>query len=81
LKRDPALDRLLAEAVEAASGDDGWARLSTVGSNLSRLASDFDPRTWGFKKLKDLVGAHPLYEVRSRRTGEGKAPQAYMRHL
>ncbi len=80
LTRDEGLDRLLAEAVDAASGDDGWARLSTVGSNLSRLASDFDPRTWGFKKLRDLVAAHPHYEVRQRRTGEGKTPQAYVQH-
>lgn len=79
LKRDGKLDRLLAEAVDVASGDDGWARLSIVGSNLSRLASDFDPRTWGFKKLKDLFAAHPVYELRSRPTGEGKSPQAYVR--
>nr|NLI49316.1 NYN domain-containing protein [Propionibacterium sp.] len=81
LTRDATLDRLLAEAVEAASDDDGWARLSGVGSNLSRLASDFDPRTWGFRKLKDLFDAHPLYELRSRLTGEGKTPHAYVRHV
>lgn len=80
LRRDRNLDRLLAEAVDAASGDDGWARLSSVGSNLSRLASDFDPRTWGFKKLRDLLDAHPQYEVKQRPTGEGKTPQAYVRH-
>ena len=79
LRRDPKLDRLLAEAVDAASGDDGWAHLGAVGSNLSRLSSDFDSRTWGFAKLKDLVNAHPCYRVESRPTGEGKTPNAYVR--
>lgn len=80
LKRDRKLDRLLAEAVDVAAGDDGWAHLGAVGSNLSRLASDFDSRTWGYSKLKDLMNAHPDYEVKSRPTGEGKTPNAFVRH-
>lgn len=59
--------------------DDGRANLGAVGSNLSRLASDFDSRTWGFAKLKDLMVAHPSFDVESRPTGEGKAPNAYVR--
>ena len=81
LKGDRTLDRLLAEATEAAAGDDGWAQLGTVGSNLSRLASDFDPRTWGFRKLKDLMDAHPHYQVKARATGEGKTPQTHVRRV
>ena len=69
LKRDDALDKLLAEAVNAAAGDDNWANLGAVGSNLSRLASDFDSRTWGFAKLKDLFVAHPDYKVQSKANG------------
>jgi len=79
LKRDAALDRLLAEAVGSAAGDDGWANLGAVGSNLSRLASDFDSRTWGFSKLKDLMSAHPDYVVQSRSPAEGKTPSAHVR--
>lgn len=78
-KKDPALDKLLAEAVDTASGDDGWANLGAVGSKLSKLASDFDTRTWGFAKLKDLMDAHPSYEVASRKAGDGKASNAYVR--
>jgi len=52
--------------------DDGWAHLGTVGSNLSRLASDFDTRTWGYAKLTDLLKAHPNYDVLSRSPGDGK---------
>lgn len=78
-KPDERLNTLLAEALEAASGDDGWATLSVLGSNLSRLASDFDPRTWGYGKLKDLMAAHPDYLVQSRPTKDGKNPVAQVR--
>ncbi len=79
LKGDAKLAKLLSEAVETAADDDGWAHLGAVGSNLSRLASDFDSRTWGFAKLKDLMVAHPSFDLESRKTGDGKAPNAYVR--
>ena len=79
LAPDAELDRLLAEAFEGAVDDDGWARLSDVGSNLSRLASDFDSRTWGFTKLRDLLQAHPRYQVKSRASGAGRSAQVYVR--
>lgn len=69
LMRDAFLDKLLAEAVDAAAGNDNWANLGAVGSNLTRLASDFDSRTWGFAKLKDLFGAHPDYVVKTKPNG------------
>jgi hypothetical protein len=72
LKRDPKLDVPLREAVDAASDDSGWADLGAVGSNLVRLASDFDPRSWGFRKLKDLVAAHPGYQLDERTTPDGR---------
>ena len=79
VKHDPTLDKLLSEAVDPAAGDDGWAHLGVVGSNLSRLASDFDTRTWGYAKLKDLMEAHPSYEMTARKAGEGKQQNAYVR--
>jgi len=76
---DARLDKLLAEAVDTAAGDDSWAHMGAVGSNLSRLASDFDSRTWGFAKLSGLLEAHPAYTVEFRSTGEGKPPNAFVR--
>ncbi|TJW00900.1 MAG: hypothetical protein E5W97_27515 [Mesorhizobium sp.] len=35
--------------------DDGWVSLGQLGNLLANLAPDFDPRTYGFKKLSDLV--------------------------
>ena len=77
LKRDRKLDTLLREAVDSASDDSGWASLGAVGNNLVRLASDFDPRSWGFRKLKDLVAAHPDYQL-DERTPPGGGPTALL---
>ncbi len=79
LTKDPVLDKVLAEAVRASIGDDGWANLGAVGSNLARLKSDFDTRSWGFAKLTDLMDAHPSYEVTQRAFGEGRQPSAFVR--
>lgn len=79
IKRDAKLDALLAEAMDAATDDDGWARLSTVGSNLSRLASDFDTRSWGFAKLKDLMDAHPGYVLELWKDEAGQQGTLYVR--
>jgi hypothetical protein len=43
------------EALEQSSDDSGWAHLGTFGSYLNKLKSDFDSRTYGYKKLSDLV--------------------------
>lgn len=75
LTGDVGLDKLLTEAVDAAAGDDNWANLGAVGSNLSRIASDFDSRTWGFSKLKDLFVAHPGYTVESKSYGVRVKPK------
>ena len=78
-KRDRKLDGLLREAVDAASDDSGWAHLGSVGNNLVRLASDFDPRSWGFRKLKDLVAAHPGYTLEERTPAGGGSPNLLVR--
>lgn len=69
---DKELNALIKEAVNTAARDDDWAYLGAVGSNLSRIASDFDSRTWGYSKLRDLMDAHPAYEVRLRAPEQGK---------
>src|SRR5271169_4587051 len=43
--------------------DDGWAPLGEVGKQLANLASDFDPRNFGFRKLSDLVRKTGAFEV------------------
>jgi hypothetical protein len=45
----------MVSALEQSVDDTGWAQLGTFGSYLSKLKPDFDARTWGYKKLSDLV--------------------------
>ena len=44
-------------------GEDGWVLLGMIGNQLANLAPDFDPRTYGHKKLSDLVRNVPVFEV------------------
>lgn len=43
--------------------EDGWVPLGAVGTQLANLASDFDPRTYGFRKLKDLIRKTGAFEL------------------
>lgn len=43
--------------------EDGWVPLGSVGTQLANLASDFDPRTYGFRKLSDLVRKTGTFEL------------------
>ncbi len=46
---------LLNKAMMLLESEDGWVNLGTVGQRLAIIASDFDARTYGHKKLSDLV--------------------------
>ena len=46
---------LLNKAIAQMETEDGWVGLGVVGQHLANIASDFDPRTYGYRKLSDLV--------------------------
>lgn len=74
LKRDKGhLANLFRNAIDACSDDDGWAQLGPVGSNIAKQAPEFDPRNYGHRKLKDLVKAMKLFELREDSVGPGHA--------
>jgi hypothetical protein len=80
LKKDKGhLANLFRNAIDAYSDDDGWAQLGTVGSNIAKQAPEFDSRNYGFKRLKDLVKAMGLYELREESEGPGHAKMIYIR--
>jgi uncharacterized LabA/DUF88 family protein len=54
---------LIREAVSGTENDDGWAKLSRVGTHISNQAS-FDPRNYGYSRLSDLIEAIGLFEIR-----------------
>ena len=63
LRGDTRLVQMLRNAVDAAIREDGWAHLGQVGNQIGNQAS-FDPRNYGYRKLKDLIEATDLFEVK-----------------
>jgi uncharacterized LabA/DUF88 family protein len=54
---------ILMRVIEQMDTEDGWVPMSAVGNQLANLASDFDPRTFGFRKLSDLVRQTNAFEL------------------
>lgn len=49
--------------VTSRSNEDGWVNLAEVGNLLSKRIPGFDPRNYGFKKLKDLVECMNIFQM------------------
>jgi Fe-S-cluster formation regulator IscX/YfhJ len=49
--------------------EDGWVGLRVVGHHLANIASDFDPRTYCFQKLSDLVRKTGAFDLDQREGG------------
>lgn len=56
--------RLIIAAMEQIEQDDDWYSLSALGTHIIAANSDFDTRTYGYKKLSDLVGGINRLEIR-----------------
>lgn len=54
---------IITKVIEQMDSEDGWVPLRAVGNQLANLASDFDPRTFGFHKLSDLVRKTNSFEI------------------
>ena len=54
---------ILNKVIEQIESEDGWVPLGTVGKQLANIASDFDPRTFGFRKLSDLVRKTNSFDI------------------
>ncbi len=58
-------DRIIAKVIAEIDTEGEWVALGQIGSQLYNLAPDFDPRTYGFKKLSDLVRSIPTLELKT----------------
>lgn len=54
---------VIKKVITQMESEDGWVTLGEVGRQLANLASDFDPRTFGFRKLSDLVRKTNSFEI------------------
>jgi hypothetical protein len=74
--------KLIRQAIEEASDEQGWAFLGVVGNYLTKIRPDFDPRLYGQRKLSDLFKQHPRYFAVEERGGAGGSSKAiYVRAL
>ncbi|MPR12564.1 NYN domain-containing protein [Microvirga tunisiensis] len=60
---------LIQKALSQVEGEEGWVSLGMLGQRLSSIATDFDPRTYGYRKLSDLVRRKGAFEVAQAETG------------
>lgn len=51
------LSPLLTKAWEQSQDDEGWANVASAGSLLKRSKPDFDPRSYGFAKVSEIIAA------------------------
>lgn len=64
ISKDKKLLELLRLAVEDSADESGWAYLGALGQLIANKHPDFDPRTYGFKKIGELIRATGAFEVK-----------------
>ncbi len=70
-KEEQGLIDNIEDAIESAGTDDeGWARLSEVGTALRRIDPGFDPRSYGSKQLAGLIRTRKNYFEIKKLTGK-----------
>jgi uncharacterized LabA/DUF88 family protein len=60
---------IIKKVISQMESEDGWVPLGEVGKQLANLASDFDPRTFGFRKLSDLVRKTNSFDIEQPKGG------------
>lgn len=70
----------LLQALEKTCDENGWARLADFGSYLTKLQPDFEPRTFGFKKLSELIKAESdLFQLEEKQLSDSGGKVLYVR--
>ncbi len=70
-KEEQSLIDNIEDAIETAGTDDeGWARLSEVGTALRRIDPGFDPRSYGAKQLASVIRNRKNYFEIKKLTGK-----------
>jgi uncharacterized LabA/DUF88 family protein len=79
VKSDAKLVKLLRNAVEDSTDEDGWAYLGSVGQKIANQAPEFDPRNYGFKKLGELIRASQLFDIDRRKSDSALGVSIYVK--
>jgi hypothetical protein len=62
---------------EEESDENGWANLGSVGSCLTKIRPDFDPRLYGHAKLSNLFKKNAQYFSVEERTVAGTSSKVF----
>lgn len=54
----------IASIISSRVDEDGWVNLARIGSSLAKRVPGFDPRNYGYKKLKDFIECFGCFEIR-----------------
>lgn len=79
-KINPRVVRLIAQTINDAADEDGWAFLGDVGTLLLKKQPNFDPRNFGFEKLTPLIDSIGRFDIDQRVTHKGKFKLIYVRN-
>lgn len=61
--RQPMRCPILKAVMLGLESHDGWISLDVLGEKLARESNEFDVRTYGYRKLKDLLSELPGFVV------------------
>lgn len=61
---EKALLALVRNAVEDTTNEAGWSYMGAIGQNLINKSPEFDPRSFGYKKLVDLIEGLGEFELK-----------------
>ncbi|MGX9566759.1 NYN domain-containing protein [Pseudomonas viciae] len=71
----------IAKILDDIADEDGWAQLGALGTNISKLRPEFDPRTHGYKKLSELIKGYPdTFELQTKGASGVGGSILYARH-
>lgn len=54
----------IASIISSRVDEDGWVNLARIGSSLAKRVPGFDPRNYGYKKLRDFIECFGCFETR-----------------
>lgn len=70
LRSDTHLMRILKNAINEYTEEDGWAPLASCGSLIKRQHPDFDARNYGYSSLTKLIEAIELFDIDRRKSNK-----------
>ena len=73
IKQDTKTLALIKEVVEDMADESGWSYLAMVGNVLVKRSPEFDPRSYGFYKLGELMKSSNEFEFKEDKFSRTKA--------